>query len=171
MKPRRNVGPRRADHVRQRLLADFAINGSGFSSLPSSPAARADQRRFTQIDGSSQDGSRFDAMVRPRNTLNSSANVDCSSITRRMAAFSRRTITKSMIVVAVATPVPLLPPASFPKIRSHLHCNDSFLASLRNDRDLYLAGLKEEDRIGEVSPGRRRYTLPGTHECCRHRRP
>jgi len=32
-------------------------------------------------------------------------------------------------------------------------CDDGFLASLRNDRDLYLAGLKEEDRIGEISLG------------------
>ena len=33
------------------------------------------------------------------------------------------------------------------------NCDDGFLASLRNDRDLYLAGLKEEDRIGGVSLG------------------
>jgi hypothetical protein len=33
------------------------------------------------------------------------------------------------------------------------NCNDGFLASLRNDRDLYLAILEEEDRIGGISLG------------------
>src|SRR5208283_3151251 len=51
-------------------------------------------------------------------------------------------------------PVPLSGQTSFSEeiVRTQ-NCDDGFLASLRNDRDLYLAGLKEEDRIGGISLG------------------
>ena len=51
-------------------------------------------------------------------------------------------------------PVPLSGQTSFTEeIVRTKNCDDGFLASLRNDRDLYLAGLKVEDRIGGISLG------------------
>src|SRR5208283_3017698 len=51
-------------------------------------------------------------------------------------------------------PVPLSGQTSFSEeiIRTK-NCDDGFLTSLRNDGDLYLAGLKVEDRIGGISLG------------------
>ena len=56
-------------------------------------------------------------------------------------------MTESMIVVAVA--IRCFCPAKHPPEEFV----PGFLASLRNDRNLYLAGLKEEDRIGGISLG------------------
>ena len=58
-----------------------------------------------------------------------------------------------MIVVAVAIGASVGQTFLTEEFVRSKNCNDGFLASLRNDRDLYLAILEEEDRIGGISLG------------------